>query len=317
MRKTPAIMFGQLGQSVSIDFPFGRPTSATFTVLRAFIEIDDAANPEFSGAATLDTVNTTLTAAAGPAQADPQQLALASYVGLSTTDAQYLIAANGVSERLNLNEVAATYARTRLALQYDYPIGATVLSTRLTAAIDDTFIQNISKISDLSDTYPDYRVKWTIIYAGKTYILYSFFDVVRTPARHSVEIADVNDRAPGLAYSLPVEYRSEDGRPLIEAAWRAVRAHLQAMNIAVDAIREDEVIDELVILRSLRVLAEGGWMPPAFKDLRLYLELVTKNYDTFFTQHFAASLKHRLDYQLGPLTKSNAIPALLQPWWAK
>lgn len=315
MRRTTAILFGITGQTLELRFPRGRPTSATYKILRAFVEIDDAAPAEFSGAATLESINTTTTAIAGAGQTDPQQLQLASYVGLQA-GRKYLLTGNAVTEWVDLVEITNTYVRVRYPLQYAYPVGATLQSTWLTATVDPTWIADPSKISDLSDTFPDFRVRWDVVYAGVTNVVYSFFDVTRAQVRHHVEIDDVNTRFPGLADALPVEYRAEDGRPLIDAAWGSVRAHLQAVNISVDAIREDEVIDELVVLRTLRMLAEAG-VHPAQIPPAAFIALTTGNYDRFFEQHFAASLKHRVDYQLGPLNRSNALPTLNQPFWGK
>lgn len=300
MRRTPAVLLGVTGQTLTLRFPQGRPTSATFAVIRAYA-FDDAV-PEFSGSATLDPVSTTTTAAAGPSQPDPQLLLLTSFASVQT-QRKYLLSLNAVQEWVDLVEIAPAYVRVRNPLQYDYASGASFASATLTLAIDDAWVAQTSKLSDLSDTFPDYRVKWTIVFNGQTVVIYSFFDVVRAQVRNHVEIDDINTRAPGLADSLPVEYRAEDGRPLIDAAWASVRAHLQAGNIAVDAIREDEVLDEMTVLRALRLLAEGGWHPPDI-DALSYVQLTTSNYERFFEQHFAASLKHRLDYQLGPLIVS-------------
>jgi hypothetical protein len=315
-RRTAAVIYNILNQTLELRFPKGRPTSATFSVYRAFVDIDNSAPAEFSGTATLETINTTTTSAAGPAQPDPQQLVLASYAGLQT-GRPYLLQSNSVQEWVELIEIAGSYVRVRFPLQYDYASGATLASTWLTAAVDNTWITDASKLSDMTDTFPDFRVKWDVVYSGQTYTVYSFFDVVRALVRHNVEIGDVNARAPGLVDSLPVEYRVEDGRPLIDAAWSSVRAHLQAMNIQVDAIREDEVLDELVILRTLRVLAEGGWRPATFQDQQSYLEMTRSNYDRFIEQHFAASLKHRVDYQLGSLSRANTLPSINRPWFSK
>lgn len=316
-RRTTALLFGITGQTIPMRFPPGRPTSATYKALRAFIELDDNSQPEFTGTAAVDTVNTTTTAAAGPAQTDPQLLTLASNTSL-VAGKKYLLSANSVQEWVDLVEIASGYVRTRYPLQYDYPSGATLVSTWLTAAVDNTWIVDPSKISDLSDTFPDYRIRWDIVFGGATSVLYTFFDVVRAQVRNHVEIDDINARAPGLDDNLPIEYRAEDGRPLIDAGWSAVRAHLQALNIQVDAIREDEVLDELTILRSLVVLAEGGWKPPGWQDSQMsYVLLVTGNYNRFLEQHFDASLKHRVDYQLGPLNRTNALPNLNHPFWGK
>jgi hypothetical protein len=300
MRRTPGVIFNVVGQSIDLRFALGRPTSATFIVLRAYAE--DESTPEFSGTATVDAPNATLTAAAGPSQADPQRLPLTSTAGV-TTGRKYTLSQNSLSEVVQPVEVGSGYVRVRSPLQNDYTSGAAFASTILTAAIDSTFIQDRSKLSDLSDTYPDFRVKWSVLYAGQTYTVYSFFDVVRVQVTHDVDIADVNDRAPGLHETLPIEYRAEDGRPLIDAAYRMVRAHMQAVSVDINAIRDDEVIDELVILGSLRILAEGGWSPSGI-DRGLYLERATTNFDRFFEQHFQIVLKHRIDQQRGLLSQN-------------
>lgn len=316
MRRTPGLLFSVPNQTLQLRFPDPRPTSATFSVLRAYVEIDDSAPPEFSGTATLDPVNTTTVGVAGAGQADPQLIVLASNAGLVASK-KYLLSQNAVSEWVDLVEIQPSFVRVRYPLEYGYTTGASLASTWLTAAVDNTWISDISKISDLSDTFPDFRVKWNITDStGALKIIYSFFDVVRAQVRHNVEIDDINARAPGLRNSLPVEYRFEDGRPLIDAAWLRVRAHLQAMNIQVDAIREDEVIDEIVVLASLRLLAEAGWHPQQIQ-IPMYLDLTTKNYERFLEQHFAAVLKHRLDYQLGPLSRANALPMMYKPFWGK
>lgn len=316
MRPTPAVIYSVQNQTLQLRYAAPRPTSATYGVLRAYVEIDDTAPPEFSGNAVLDPFNTTTAAAAGVGQADATVLALTSNAG-ALTQKKYLLTQNSVQEWVDLVEIQPSFVRTREPLEYAYAAGASIASTWLTMSVDNTWIADISKISDLSDTFPDFRIKWTIIDAtGATKIQYSFFDVVRADVRHNVEIDDVNARAPGLKASLPVEYKLEDGRPLIDAAWLAVRAHLQSMNIDHNAIREDEVIDELVVLRCLRILAEAGWHPQAI-PMQLYLTMTTTNYERFLEQHFAAVLKHRLDYQLGPLSRANYLPMMNKPWWGK
>ncbi len=300
MRRSAAVIFNVTGQTIEIRFALGRPTSATFSVLRAYAE--DESTPEFSGSATVDAPNTTLSAAAGPAQADPQRIPLTSTAGI-TVGRKYVVSQNSLSEVVQPVEVGSGYIRVRSPLQNDYTTGATFVSTTLTATVDSTFIQDRSKLSDLSDTYPDFRVKWSVVYAGQTYTVYSFFDVVRTQVTHDVDITDINDRAPGLHDNLPLEYRAEDGRPLVDTSFRMVRAHLQAIGVDVNAIRDNEVVDELVILGSLRILAEGGWSPPGI-DKDRYIERTVTNFDRFFEQHFQIVLKHRIDQQAGLLSQS-------------
>lgn len=298
MRSTPAVITGITGQTLTLRYPsqMGKPTAATFSVFRGYGS--DDSTPDFVGTATVDPPNTATSAACGEAQADPTLISLASVTGILTGRRYVLVGASGIREDVNVIEVGANYVRAREPLQADYLTGATFYSPWLTMAVDNTWILDISKLSDLTDTFPDWRVKWLITNASGNDIRYSYFDVVRAIVAHNVEIDDVNARAPGLSDSMPVEYRQEDGRPLVDAAWKAVRAHLQSLELDINGMREDEALDEMVVLRSLRVLAEGGWHPKGI-DWLSYAQLVTNNYDRYIEQHFAAALKHRFDYGYG------------------
>lgn len=309
MRSIAAITWNVTGQQLTLRAPNGRPTAATFQVFRNYTS--DDGTPEFSGAATIDAPNTTVSASSGPAQADPQKLSLASTAGI-VTGRKYLLSENALQEWVEPIEVRASYIRVRHPLKNNYTTAATLVSTWITAAVDAAFVADLSKLSDLTDMQADYRVRWSITVGGQTVVAHSFFDVVRAEARHSVDVDDVNARAPGLVDSLPTEYRSEDGRALVDAAWRALRAHFAALAIDVNSLRDDEVIDELVILRALRVLAEGGWHPKGI-EWGAYLELVTSNYDRFFEQHFAVTVKHRQQEE-SVFADSRTRPA---PFWSK
>lgn len=308
-RRLKAIYYGVTGQTLTLRVPQGRPSAATFSVIRNYGA--DEATPEFSGTAAISAVNTTLTAAAGQTQTDPQSLPLASVASLVAGN-RYLLSQNGVTEWVDIIEVGSSSARARFPLQHVYSSGATLVGTHLAANVDDTWIAALNRLSDLADTTPDYRVKWTYTVSGSTVVAYSFFDVVRSDVRHHVEMADVNERAFGLADSLPLEYREEDGRPIIDGAWRAVRAHLVANQISPDSWRDDEALDELVILRTLRHLAEGGWSPPNV-DLVEYIKTTRENYDDFFTQHLTV-LKHKTSVDLDAMTNPYAPPPNRNIW---
>ena len=311
MRRTPALFATVTGQSLSVRVPNGRPTSATFKVFRNYGS--DESVPEFSGAAVVNSVDTTLAAIAGPSQSNPTQLTLASAAGVSTS-ARYLLSSNGRSEWIDPVEVATPLVSSRFPLQQDFPIGATFQGTYLTAAVDDTWVSALSRMSDLADTTPDYRVTWYVVIGGATRVIYSFFDIVRADSRHHVDISDVNERAFGLLDSLPIEYRAEQGQPIIDGAWRSVRADLIAQRISPDAWRDDEALDELVVLRSLRNLAEGGWSPPGV-DKAAYLVTTTTNYDRFFEKH-VVTLKHKTSVDLDAMTNPWA-PAPIRDMWSK
>lgn len=289
MRRTAALTFDVLSQQIELLVRNGRPTSATFEVFTQYS--GDDVDPEFSGACTVDTPNTTLSGSAGPAQSDPNRLPLTSSAGLVTQTKKYLVSQNGLQEWVELVEVGTGYARARHPLQNNYTAGATVQSTYVFAAVDATFIQDSDSLSDLIDTTPDYRVKWTISVSGATVVAYSFFDVVRAVMTHSVDPSDLDNAVPGVINTMPIQYRAEGGRPLIDRAWSSVRAEFAAMQLDVNMIREDEVIDELVILRSMLSLAEGGWAPPNM-DKNLYLQDRTEKFDRFLEKHFKVAAVH-------------------------
>ena len=291
MRSTTDITYGVTGQTLAYRVPQGRPTSATFAVFRDTAGDDDVS--EFTGTATVDTVSTTVSIASGASSADPQRIDLTSSTGLAN-GTKYLLAEVGKQEWVEPVEVGTAYVRVRHPLKNDYTASATVKSTTITAAVDATWVATLAKLSDHKDPAPSYRARWAIVVGGVTVIAYSYFDLVRAPTSYLVDLDELNSRAPGLVDSMPTEYRVENGRPMIDAAWRAVRAHLASMGLDTDAIRDDEALDELVTLRSLRSLAEAGWRPPGF-ELTTYLELTRANYDAFFTQNVLTMTKLATD----------------------
>lgn len=295
MRTSASVVFGVTGQTLSVRVPQGQPTSATVDIYRNYS--DDTGTPEFSATGTIDPVATTVSVLSGGSQSDPQRISLASTTGI-IIGREYQLGEAGLLERVIPVEIRTGYIRIRYPLLNDYTTAATFLSGLVTAPVLDTWAALVGKLSDLTDQSPDYRARWSVTVAGVVVIAYSFFDLVRSEIRQSVTMDDINARAPGLRDSLPIEYRAEVGRPLIDTAWRTVRADFAAIGIDPNAVRDDEVVDELVILRALRILGEGGWRPGGL-DIAPYLELVTANYDRFFERHFAVTLKHRLQQQVG------------------
>ncbi len=291
MRTTTDIVFGVIGQNVEHRVNAGRPTSATFEVF------DDTAGddttPDFSGSAVVDTVTTTVSASSGPSQSDAQKLYLTSTAGIVTTR-KYLLAESSRQEIVQPVEVTATYVVLRHPLKSDYTTSATFVGNTITAAIDATWVATEGNIGDQIDQNPSYRVRWEILVGGATTVEYSYFDLVRAAITHQVDIDDINARAPGLVDSIPTEYRIEQGRPLVHAAWLSVQAKLAALKTDTDAIRDNQVLDELVILRALNILARGGWRPAGFDTIAEYIATTQDDYDRFIEQHFQVSQPHKL-----------------------
>lgn len=309
MRSTTNIVYAISGQTLELRFMLGRPTSATFEVFRDYA--DDTATAEFTGTATLTSPTTTLTAASGAGQTDPQKLNLTSTS--IVTGRRYLLSEASVREWVDPIQIASGYIRARYPLQNAYTTAATLASTTLTATVDATWIAMLTSIGNPKDPNPDYRVKWSVVYSGATYVVYSYFDVVRSVVAHQVDISDINDRAPGLMDSLPVEYEAEQGRPLIDAAWRAVHAKLASLGIDVDSFRDDSFVDELVVMKACQILAIGGWRPAGYQTISEYVAVTTDAFDRFIEQHVQVQLKHRIDIGQG----GGADIARAQPYWAK
>lgn len=312
MKPTTDITFAVTGQTVSYRVPQGRPTSATFEVFHEYA--DDTSTALFSGTATITDPSTTVDASSGASQTDPQKINLTATTGIVTTGTKYLISEGGRSEWVSpIQVVSGDYIRARHPLRNDYTTAATFVSTTITAEIDATFVADQDNLSDPKDPNPSYRVKWSIVMSGDDQVAYSYFDLVRAPVGHSIDIDDINARAPGLVDSLPTEYQIEQGRPLVDAAWRAVQADLAALQLDTDAIRDEQILDELVILRSLKVLANGGWRPLSFPTIGDYIEATTEQYDRFLEKNFQAVMTRRA--AVGPSGGAETVVA--RPYWSK
>lgn len=309
MRSTSNVIYGITGQTLEYRVPQGRPTSATGEVF--YDTGTDDSTPLWTFTATVDSVNTTLTAASGLGQTDATKLNVSPTSFVTTR--KYLISEASMKEWITPAQIAAAAVYARHPLQNAYTTSATVVGTTLIATVDSTFIADASYISDQKDQNPGYRVRWEIVVGSTTTVAYTFFDVVRSIVTHQVDIEDINARAPGLMDTLPIDYRTEQGRPLLDAAWQSVQAKLASIGVDTDALRDDQILDELVVLRSLCILALGGWRPSTYDSVGAYLAAVTEEYNTFLEQHFSVTLKHRI----AEGTSGAADTVHAQPFWSK
>lgn len=308
MRATQEIIYAVTGQTLEYRVIQGRPTSATFEVFADYA--DDTTTAEFSGTATVDTVNATLTATAGISETDPQNISITS-TGI-ILGRRYLLSEDSVKEWVDPIEIGTGFIRSRWPLRSDYTVAATLASTVLTATVDATWVARLDRLRNLENPNPDYRVKWTILVGGVYVVAYSFFNLVRAQVVHQVDIADIDDRAPGLMDSMPAEYASEQGRPLIDAAWKSVKAKLASIDLQVSEFRDDAILDEMVILRALAMLARGGWHPQQYQ-LSEYVADTQSEYDRFVETHLQVTLKHRMATGTG----SGSDVVYAKPYWGK
>lgn len=247
------LLFNVTGQSLYFDCPEGRPSSVTSsTVYENTTGDDGTAETATTGTAAVETSpNTTFDAASGDGQADPTQCNLTATTGC--TPGRVFLATNALlqSERIEVAAVSSgAYVLSREPLANSYTTADTFVSTRVTHAIDSTWVASTSNIS--GDIDPNAKYRWRLVYvvASVTYVHDVYFDLLRYPARHDVSPIDVDRKFPGWLDRLPTYYRDDQGRTLIDEAHREIKYDLYNELKADQSIRNREVMNELVILRA-------------------------------------------------------------------
>ncbi|MDX1469534.1 MAG: hypothetical protein R3258_09340, partial [Acidimicrobiia bacterium] len=221
--RTQDIIYNVTGQTITQRVLEGVPSSATFAVF-ADTDTDDA-TAQFSGSATVDAVSTTVDVASGPSQTDSHKLSVAATTSM-VVGRKYLVEEDSLKEWVELIRIySGDYAVTRHPLKNDYTTAATVKGTTLSAAVDATWVADSGNLSDQENPFPDWRVRWDVtMSSGANRIYYTFFDLVRAPVQSELTMADLDLRAPGLLSKIGDDYDAEQGQPLIDESWRALRA---------------------------------------------------------------------------------------------
>ena len=144
-----------------------------------------------------------------------------------------------------------------------------MVTTRCTQAVDATWIADLSNISPALTPNPRYRVRWVVTLAGASQVYDRYLDVVRYPARHNVSPLDIERRYPGWLDGLPVDFREDQGRALIDRAWQALKADLYQDGKADQALRNSELVAELVVTRTMLCRNEDAFMAGGIDAPRL------------------------------------------------
>lgn len=280
---TQEILFGVTGQYLvlEVDRPLTSITSAAVWALSD----DDTSTAETAttGSAAVDTATEATTAAAGSDQTDPRKLTVASSAGF-VVGRRYYVSKAGLSEAFELARVdtdAALYARHPLVNAY--ASGATINGTlRATIAVDSTWVADLSNLTPTADPNPGYRVRWVVVYAdtGETAVEFRNFDLVRYPSSPPVGPLDVDREFPGWIDQLPPDYRSSQGRPLIEEATRVVKMRLYRGGIADQALRNREAHAALVSAQAVCGMLEARALRGA--DVAQALDVAQKRVERMF-----------------------------------
>lgn len=277
------VQFGVAGQVLILDCEDGRPASVTSVAVYSN-DADDTTTAESAttGSPSVEsTPSTTLSAAAG-SEVNPVSLSLTSATGVTVGRTYLLTTASGLSESVTVVALSGTTATIRSPLINDYPSGSTFVSTRATVALSSAWVSDQGKLSATFSPAPRWRARWVVVdAAGATQVYERHFDLVRYPARHGVTPDVMESRFPGWLDSLPIDARAEQGRALLARAMTALKFDLYADQLADQAVRNPEVLAELVMTRANVMAIEdainrGGIVDPGRYEIA----------DKVFTQRY-------------------------------
>jgi hypothetical protein len=260
------LLLSVAGQSLTYDPPEPFRPSGTPTVTVYAGQADDgtATVSATTGAASVDSVNTTTTAAA---YVGDTSIAVTS--ATSITRGKRLLLTDTDTGEFQWNEVMGVATLTvtlRYPLTSDFASGATVQGTRISISVDDTWAATAANLTDAlgdpddirfssssADIAPGaagYRVRWSYTVNSIATLGVSYFDLVRYHGKSLVTPLDVDRTFPGWIDRLPPDYRADQGLGLIEEAFRAVKMDALTDSQLVRRIRDTQVLGELVRYRA-------------------------------------------------------------------
>lgn len=267
MRTVQDITFGVTGQTVYFDCPEGRPSSVTSVEVYRWNASDaDTADTDAVGSGSVETnPNTTIDAASGSGQTDPHVLYVAATTGFAVDRSYLITGADGFKEWFECAEIdSANSVTAKHPLHNAYASADTVQSTRISATVDSTWVADETNLDDSAGPNPAYRVRWVYVYGGVTYVADTYFNLVRYVGAHGVRPQDVEATHPGWLDRLPTDHYKDQGRRLINEAYRAVKLDLHAVWTDDAMVANAEAIDELTRWKALelgelaRAMAGGG-----------------------------------------------------------
>lgn len=256
MRNVQDIVFGVTGQAVYHDCPEGRPSSVVSVSIWPWDVDDEQIVENAAGTPAVETSpNTTIDATSGYGQGDARTVRVAATTGFAVGRSYLITSSTGVKEWFEVREIAAgSHVHARHPLHNDFSSGDTVQSTRIQATIDSSWVADKEHLHlDSTGPNPGYRVRWVYVVSGVTYVSDTYFNLVRYGERHGVLPADVESMVPGWLDRLPTDHRNDQGRRLIDDAYRGVTIDLHQIDLSASAIASSVVIDELVRYKAIEL----------------------------------------------------------------
>lgn len=270
------IILALAGQTFFYDPPEGRASGTpTVQVFAGGTDDDGTAESATTGSASVDSVDTTISAAASIGDTT---LTLTSGTGVAKGRRYLLTDVDGNEEQVEVLGVNGTAIRLRQPLINAFANGSTFVGTRISIAVDTTWCGMKSKLTDASETGgAGYRLRWAYTVASVATIGVSYADLVRYQAKNLVSPLDVDRLFPGWIDNLAIDYREDQGRALVDEAFRTIRIDALADAQLVRAIRDTQVLADLVIYRA-NVLAVQNNVVRGALDPRA-LEIARDLYD--------------------------------------
>ncbi len=252
MRTVQDILLDVTGQTIVCDAMEGRPSSVASVTVYRWASSDNDTAESAAGSPTVETnPNTTTDAAAGTSESNPKLIPLTATTSIEAGRRYLLTDASSLKEWVEVDAVASGVSVTaKHPLHNDYASGATFASTRMTATIDSTWVTDESNVDASAGPNPMFRARWVYAVAGVTYVADTYFNLVRYAGKHGVLPQDVEAIDAGWLDRLPIDHRHDQGRRLIDEAYRAVKIDLHEIDLDDAGIAESEVIDELTRLKA-------------------------------------------------------------------
>lgn len=247
-------------QELAWDCPEGRPSAITSVTVYASSTGDDGTTEAATtGSAAVETnPNTTFDGASGAGESNPQLLNLAATTGMSPGRCYLATNALGEQELVEITAVTSgVSAEARHELRNAYANADTLVSTRISISVDDTWIADSNKISDDRDPNPGYRIRWVYVVDSITRVHDAYFNVVRYRADHDVAPTDVAAVRTGWIDNLPVEYADDRGESLIDEAYAEVVIDLHAACVPAEMMRNRSIVNRLTIRKAIMMASEN------------------------------------------------------------
>lgn len=305
MIRNQEVYFETAAQTLYHDAP-SFPSDASITVYEAVNGDDGTAESAITGAVTLPTVNTTVSATSGDGQTNPRLVTLTSVVGIVRGQRYLLTTTTGEIEWGEVLEIGVTDVTLRSPLKNSYAATATFQGVRMTAVVDTTWVSDESNISTDLAPHPRYRARWAYTSGGVSVVRAIYFDVWRYKSATGVTALDVDQIAPGFLDTLATDYRADQGASLIQAAERAVKLDLYADKKALAMSRNPEAMDELVAYRA-SLMHEEDRLRRGSGTLES-VEIATGRYDKRYNQLVRSGLVKWGDDSSGAARSAPRVP---------